>query len=108
MKRLSSVGRRKVQDDVDKNVVIQDVQQEALPSIQKQSSKDSNNNDNNVDVDKKKVEDDDRENHKEEISENNGNSEESEKSEESSRITFLNRSKTKTPDLVPKSFQDKR
>ena len=107
-KRLSSVDRnrkQKIQDDVDKNVVINNMQ-EKLPGITKQKNVETNTTppeQRALTAKKEEVEPE----------ENcvNGNDEASESlaSEDSNNNTIerfeINNA---TPDLVPKSFQDKR
>ena len=102
MKRVNSVERRKAQEEVDRNVVIQNVP-EKLPSIAKtnevENNKEINNNSINPAVNGfVKGQNNDAD---DETSENTS----SETTDESPKVNFL---RSKTPDIVPKSFQDKR
>ena len=106
MKRVNSVERRKAQEEVDRNVVIQNVP-DKLPSIAKTNDVDNNKEVNNNSINHQsgvavtgfvKGHNNDAD---EETSENTS----SETTDESPKVNFL---RSKTPDLVPKSFQDKR
>ena len=94
-----------IQDEVDKNVVIKNVQQDILPSIPVQSSTDVAIKE--VDLLKKLTpsstvrEDDDS------VDSGQGGSVESDKPVNKESDTNLY-AKSFTPDIVPKSFQDKR
>lgn len=101
-KRLSSVDRKKAlaQEEVDRNVVINNMQ-EKLPDISKQKPEINNNvaEKDHEEVRKVEVE-------AQEETHANGNDGASESSESDSNARLeLNNA---TPDLVPKSFQDKR
>ena len=109
MKRVNSVERRKAQEDVDKNVVIQNVP-DKLPSIVKSNDVDSKekeiNNNNNIHKSAGAAVNSHEEGPNNDADDETSENTSSDTTDESQKVNFLVRSKT--PDIVPKSFQDKR
>ena len=109
VKRVNSVERRKAQEDVDKNVVIQNVP-DKLPSIVKSNDVDNKekeiNNNNNIHKSAGTVVNGHEEGPNNDADDETSENTSSDTTDESTKVNFLVRSKT--PDIVPKSFQDKR
>ena len=109
MKRVNSVERRKAQEDVDKNVVIQNVP-DKLPSIGKSNDVDNKekeiNNNNTIHKSAGAVVNGHEEGPNNDADDETSENTSSDTTDESTKVNFLVRSKT--PDIVPKSFQDKR
>ena len=109
VKRVNSVERRKAQEDVDKNVVIQNVP-DKLPSIVKSNDVDNKekeiNNNNTIHKSAGAVVNGHEEGPNNDADDETSENTSSDTTDESTKVNFLVRSKT--PDIVPKSFQDKR